>query len=704
MTGHKKKQKDCCKPLYKPCFGKKEAICNLECFIQELIDCDFLTGLSIGLICDNEIIYQKGFGVRNESGAPFTAETFAQLEYNSLLPLSLYFARLAELGTLCPHTQLVDLGYIPPNTRGANVSTTVVDLMSQAQSYEWLDTELTYLLGYEAEDVLEFLNQRIFSLKHNDHLSRNAFRSFSSKNLPIIQGFLSVLKTKLGGIDIHELILQYLTANGYTDLGYGTTDFVAETNRADGAIRKDCCWVDITNPDNVDNYEGSRGAFSNVGGLLNMVKTILDKGKFGGVQVFDDLALRRYFRENNSRVAIWDAFADPEGKQIPDFDVLKGGGYRVSVAKANLHFIPGITTNGVRSLTSWDPETGFGAVILARGKTAFPEALALYANVLFNQRDPCEAEEAFNFMYRLWNPYIRLNMLGVSCNRPRTSFHRFRKQTVPIPLDGLVFNGGEGRLEMSKVNGEFHGKFGNINEQIRFREVSLDNYCFELIDRNGLKHCGQIQFSYNPELSLVQAQATTTNKRDITYFQEVPQPVVPCNLQAVPLPPLEEDDCCTCWNPCTYGCYPFDDCCHERKSCSQCGDKKDKKKGFCGKCHKDPCCCDYCCKCYKDPCCCYDSYDCNRCGYDPCCCSCRKCGYYPCCCPCYKCKCDPCCCKKKDYCNKCRNDPCCCKCYKCCRTPCCCKQPVCYRLLEEPNCFGGNRKTTNGCADCGDAL
>jgi|SRR6056297_910295 len=552
------------------CLNTQEILDSISCLTNNLISSDFLRGISIGVIQNDTVVYQQAFGVRNPQGDSFTVDTNAQLEYVSLLPLSIYMARLSQLGDVCPRTQLVDVGYIPPNTRGANVSTTVVDLLSQSQSYQWLDTELTYLLGYEPSQLLEFLNNRIFSLRHNDHLSRNSFRSFSSKNLPVIQGFLEALSEKFGGVSIFLEILNYLNSNGITNIGYGTSSFSAQPNRATGLMRKNCCWENGVEFDNVDNYEGSRGAFGNINGLLSLIRLILNNGTVGGTEIVSPIALKRYFRENNTRIALWDAFKDPENKQIPDFDVLKGGGYRTSMYKTNFHFIPGITTNGVRSLVSWDPETKTGVSILSRGNSAFPEALAMYIHVALCQRNVCEAYDAFNFMYRLWTPYVELNMLNVSCEKPDIN-GSCRLQS--IPLDGEVFIGGEGHLEMSNVGGILFGKFGLINELVEFKPVSLDNYRFDLIDRNGITHNGQIQFHYNATLNLIQADASVFNKRGIQYFQQQTQLPDICNLDSIDLPPLE-DPCCeiVC-------------CCEGYESCNRqpCDNNTGLFPGFCPK-------------------------------------------------------------------------------------------------------------------------
>lgn len=629
---------------YRGCLNEADEI---DCKVGGLVQCGFLDGVSIGVIRGNDTLYSNGFGSRNEAEQPFTPETFAQLEYNSLLLLSLYMAKLAELNTVCPDSRLVNFSFIPPNTRGANMSTTVVDLLSQAQSYEWLDTELTYLLDYTAEEVLELLERRIFEVHHNDHLSRNAFRTFSSKNLPVIQGFLNVLENHLGS-SVQDLIQAFLAANSIDGFGYGTANFEAELNHSDGLLRKDCSWVQEPNPDNVENFLASRGAYGNLNGMLSILKVILECSD----DPVNQLAKRRYFGESNSRLALWDDFASEGDLKIPDFNVLKGGGYRTDLCKINFHFYPGITHNGVRSLSSWDPDTRLGVAVLARGKTAFPEALAMFAHVLYCSGDVCQANDAFDMMYRLMNPYMELNMLGVGCTKPNDNFHLFRSQTLIIPLDGLNMDSGEGTLNLSLVAGELFGQFGNIPDLIPMSPIALDNYCFELIDRSGFKVCGQIQFSYEPELDQVIGLANIGNKRNIQYAPKT-EPASGCDLTSIPLPPLTEE-CDPCHKPCYDPCY-------------------DPCKPYCSRCRCSPCCCPG------------QSSWCNRCRCSPCCCP----GQSGCCDSyCDRCCCNPCCCPRQpDCCRVCRQSPCCCRCDKCRCNPCCCRKKPNYRLLEEKTCL-----------------
>ena len=617
---------------YRGCLNEADEI---DAKVGGLVQCGFLEGVSVGVIRGTDTLYSNGFGFRNEAEQPFTPETFVQLEYNSLLLLSLYMAKLAELNTVCPDSRLVNFSFIPPNTRGANISTTVADLLSQAQSYEWLDTELTFLLDYTAEEVLELLERRIFQVHHNDHLSRNAFRTFSSKNLPVIQGFLNVLENHLGS-SVQDLIQAFLAANSIDGFGYGTANFETELNHSDGLLRKDCCWIQEPNPDNVENFLASRGAYGNLNGMLAILKVVLDCDD----DSVNRTAIRRYFGESNSRLALWDAFASESELKIPDFNVLKGGGYRTDLCKINFHFYPGITHNGVRSLSSWDPDTRLGVAVLARGKTAFPEAIAMFIHVLYCSRDVCQANDAFDMMYRLMNPYVGLNMLDVSCKKPNNNFHLFRSQTLIIPLDGVNLESGEGTLNLSVVANELFGQFGNIPDLIPMTPIALDNYCFELVDRSGFKVCGQIQFSYDPELEQINGLANIANKRNIQYMP-VTEPVTGCDLTTVELPPLDEE-CDPCCNPC-------------RK-----------------------CCC-YPCRCYPEDCC--DSY-CNRCCSSPCCCPRQP----DCCDPCYD-SCDPCCGRNPNCCRVCRQYPCCCRCDKCHCNPCCCPKKVNYRLLEEQTCL-----------------
>lgn len=657
------KPKDC---VYKKCFSIDDAICTLERKIKCLIKSGFQTGLSMGIIYKGDIIYNKGFGTRNDEGDPFTEETHAQLEGTTIMLLSLYFSLLAEEGRLCPDSRLVEIGYFLPHTHNETMTSQVTDLLSHNLGYNFLDTHLSYLLGHDPETVVDLLHCRIYDDNHNVHLKRNAYRKFHGKNLPLIQRFNEILKIKLGGGDIHDEILAFLNSLGIFNFGFGTAEYAAEANHSDGLLRNNDCWENIDNVQNVDNYESSMGAFANTLGLLDMIKLIVNNGNVNGMQLLSDLSLRKYFRESATRMNLWDVFCDPKKRDIPDFHVMGGGAYNLCQADANMSFYSGITDTGLRSAVGWDHDSDFGFVVLSRGKTAFPEALGFYASQLFNQRDPAEAERTFNWIYRLYNPWIQLHMTGHSCNIPTEDFHRYRRRCVGLPLAGKSFNGCEGQLTLEEGgDGCLHGKFGNIDKLIKMKKVALDNYCFELQDVSGLTHCGQIQFQPNADLSIIRANATVLNKQSVEYIEDTDDPSFPCDLNCTNLPPLEEKGH---YRPCKHGCKPYHPCRHRPYG---------KRKGKaccrpCKKCHKYPCKCPGRIKHKSDS----DSddhhkkqkYDSNSDSSD------NEC--YD---DCYEDKCD--------------------YCHKCCCSPCCCPKPICYDLLEEPECFPCRRYRCGSCSD-----
>ena len=645
MQSHKNK-KSC---VYKKCFSIEDAIHTLECKIQSLIDRDFIPGLSIGIIHDGEIVYTKGFGSRNENDDPFTKDTFVQLEGTTILLLSLYFSLLAEQGKLCPNSRLVNIGYLLPHSHNETMTSNVTDLLSHNLGYNFLDTHLSYLLGHDAETIVKLLECRIFNDNHDVHLERNAFRKFHGKNLHLIERFNQILKVALGSGDIKDEILMFLNSLGIFNFGFGTAEFAAEADRADGVLRKNDSWQSITNIQNVDGFESAMGAFANLDGLLNMIKLIINRGQMNGMQVLDELAIRKYFRERSTRMNLWDIFCDSKNREIPEFHVLGGGAHNVCECDANMSFYSGITDTGLRSAAGWDADQKFGFVVLARGKTSFPEALGFYASQLFNQRDPCKAEECFNWMYRLYNPYIQLHMTGQPCNIPTEDHHRYRRRGVSIPLDGLLMNGCEGQLKLETQDTCLFARFGNIDVPIKLRKVALDNYCFELQDVSGLTHCGQIQFHYNADLSLIRANGTVFNKQSIEYIQDTDNPTFPCDLDCTDLPPLEAGrkkkpkrrKCRPCCRPCyKCKCYPC-----------KCPGRYHGDDDYHKKCHDNPCADND----YSDD---SDDYDSD---YD------------------------------KNDCDK--------YCRKCCYSPCCCPKPICYNLLEENDCFPCRRYRCDECSD-----
>lgn len=581
---HSKKKDKCCPDYYKKCYTKNDALRDFECKVKELVNCDYLTGISAGIICEGEIIYNKGCGVRNAAGDPFTNMTFAQLADSSLLFVSIFLSNLAELNIICPNSRILPLGFSPANNRAFNFSSQITDVLGGDMGYTVGNLVLSCLLCHDPEEILRLLAIRVFTRAFNKNLVRNQNREFfGAFNNCLIQPLLNIIaESKLGGGKFFEKIREFLQNNNFTNFGWGTQAYIDEPNHTDGCLRRDCCWEDTTLPQNVDGYEASFGAYSNTTGLLNLTKLILNGGISNGMQVLNKEALRKYFRQTKTRVNVFDNYCDTKDFPIPEINVTGGGLYKMCICGADFYFYSGMTESGVRSLIAMDYEHKFGISILARCKTVFPEALMGYAWGLVVLRDKCKAEKLMNFLYRLFNPYLELQLPNIKIEIPKTDNWKFRKRAAPLPIAGRKFNSGHGSMVISEENGQLFAVFGNCPDKIKLCRVGLDNYAYLWVSRSGYKYAGQIQFTSSPDGQNVGAFANMFRDTNITFEELSLEDILPsielCNTTCIPLPPLEEDNDC---------CY-YDKCgrkkCRNPKKCCR------SNSSYCSDSDSDNCC------------------------------------------------------------------------------------------------------------------
>ena len=569
---------NCCKDVYKNCYTKEKAFSDINNRVQDLVDRQFLLGASVGIICDGEIVYQNGFGQRNEAGDPFTEETHGQMESATFLLLVTYLANLANQQELCAEDLMLStnresdrigdkLAYQINNNRASEISGSVSDLIAGGLGYTFNNTKLSWLLCHDPRKVKELLACRIFTKDFDNNLKRNKVLKFFGANNYLAQDFLNRLNTvineKTGDVnELFQKIRDYLEAEGFSNFGFGTANYAAEPNHADGAIWRGKCWEEISLVENVDDYEASVGGYINTPGILELLKLLINNGRKDDVEILKQNSLRQWFRKTKTRVEAFDQYCDTSLFDIPEIHVKNSGMFNLAIAGGNLQFYSGLTSPGVRTLMAYDKDNKFGVSIIARGKTVFPEALMGYVFSTVVNRDPCQADQLFNFLYRLFNPFLQLQLpnipVGIPCPK---EFQRFRLKGTPIDVDGLVFDSCEGALEFKKEGDcKLTARFGNCPDFIELKPLGLDNYGYCWKDRSGLEYPGQLQINFNYNQSKVKVVSGMYRKDNINFKElEINPNTDPCGTECEPLPPLEDKHKCDC-KPCgPYGPYTNDE-------------------------------------------------------------------------------------------------------------------------------------------------
>ena len=336
------------------------ALPQLDALAQHLVDAGEVPGMSIAVVYDDQTVFLKGYGVREEGKpAPVDPDTVFQLASMSKPLASTVVATLVSDGTLTWDTRISDIDpgfqlYDPYATR----ELTLRDLFSHRSGLSPQAGNDIEGLGVPRAEIL----RRLRYLKPT-----SSFRStYAYSNFGITEAGVAAADAA------HMSWEDLAAARLYQPLGMSSTssrysDFVARPDRAELHIQLDGQWVAKVKR-MPDGQSPAGGVSSTARDMALWLRLQLGDGTFEGKQLIKSAALLA------TRAPVISTGPDPVGG-IPTF---YGLGWIVGYSPHGVvvrH--SGAFSAGARTIVSMIPAEHLGIVVLCNNfPTGVPEGLA----------------------------------------------------------------------------------------------------------------------------------------------------------------------------------------------------------------------------------------------------------------------------------------------------------------------------------------
>jgi CubicO group peptidase (beta-lactamase class C family) len=336
------------------------ALPRLEAMIDRIIAAKEVPGLSIAIIHDDEVVYRKGFGLR-EIGKPdmVGADTVFQIASLSKPVSSTVVAALVGEGIVSWDSRIAD---IDPAFRLAEAyptsMVTIRDLFAHRSGLPGGAGDDLEEIGYGRDEIL----QRLRLLP-----PASSFRStYAYSNFGLTAGAVAAVRpTGRSWEDIAEEKL-------YRPLGMTSTsskhaDFLARADRAALHIRDNGGWAAKVQR-NPDPQSPAGGVSSTVGDLANWARLELGRGMFAGKRLIAAEALDQTHEPLMSRGL----------NPVTQAQSFYGLGWNVEFGRHGLTWgHAGAFSAGARSLVTLYPKSGLGIVVLSNAfPTGVPEGVS----------------------------------------------------------------------------------------------------------------------------------------------------------------------------------------------------------------------------------------------------------------------------------------------------------------------------------------
>ena len=329
----------------------QNAVDQLEQLAQTQIDDNALPGLAIAVVFQDEVVYAKGFGVKDTgTNEPVDADTVFQLASLSKPVGSTVIAALVGDGVVSWDSRLSDLDptfelYDPWVTR----EVTLRDMYAHRSGLPEHGGDLLEDLGFSREEILHRLRYQ--------QPGSSLRSSYAYTNFGITAA--AVAAAEAAGEEWEDLAEENL----YEPLGMSSTssryqDFVTRPNKALGHVLMDGQWVQAYHRD-PDAQSPAGGVSTSVNDLAKWVRLQLADGRFDGVQVVAEDALAETHHPQ-----IRTGFSPSTG--LPNF---YGLGWNISYdQQGRLHLgHSGEFVLGAGTVVNLIPDEQLGIVILSNG-------------------------------------------------------------------------------------------------------------------------------------------------------------------------------------------------------------------------------------------------------------------------------------------------------------------------------------------------
>lgn len=364
-----------------------KAIAQVEQDAQKEIDANGVPGLAIAVVYKDQLVYAKGFGVR-EVGKPeqVDADTVFQLASVSKSVGSTVVAKLVGEGKITWDSKISDLDpafemYDPWITR----EITIRDFYAHRSGLPQHVGDLLEDLGYGRAEVLYRLR---FQKPQYPFRTRETYTNFGLTEA-------AVAAAKAYGLEWEDASEQKL----YKPLGMDSTssrfkDFMARTNKAVGHVLVDGKWVHQFQRE-PDAQSPAGGVSSSVNDMAKWMRLQIANGKFEGQQIVAETPLiethqpqlLRGFSPLSGLPSFdglgWDVSYDTQGR----LRLGHSGGF-VLGAGTNVQLVPGEEL-GIITLSNGAPTgvpEGLNQIFMDTALTGAPtqDWLAIYKQVFSN--------------------------------------------------------------------------------------------------------------------------------------------------------------------------------------------------------------------------------------------------------------------------------------------------------------------------------
>jgi CubicO group peptidase (beta-lactamase class C family) len=336
------------------------ALPALEEMAQHMVDGDGVPGLSIAIVYQDEVVYLKGFGVREEGrGEPVDADTVFQLASFSKPMASTVAAAIVSEGKASWDSRIAD---IDPSFQlyeaYPTAQLTFRDLFSHRSGLPGDAGNELEELGYDRDAIL----QRLRQVKPS-----SSFRSgYSYSNFGLTAGAVAVAKA--AGMSWEDAA----EAKLYKPLGMSSTssrhaDFLTRANRATLHAQLDGKWQPLAKRD-PDPQSPAGGVSSNARDIAQWLRLQLGNGKYNGKQLIKEEAI------GQTHLPLMQLGKNP----VTRTPVFYGLGWNVEYGRYGEYWgHAGAFSTGARTLVSLLPAEQLGIAVLSNAfPTGVPEGLA----------------------------------------------------------------------------------------------------------------------------------------------------------------------------------------------------------------------------------------------------------------------------------------------------------------------------------------
>jgi CubicO group peptidase (beta-lactamase class C family) len=336
------------------------ALPKLEAFAKGITDKDGVPGLSIAVIFDDEVVFLKGFGVREEGKPdPVDPDTVFQLASFSKPIASTVVAALVSEGSVTWDTRIAD---IDPTFRlfdaYPTAEVTVRDLLSHRSGLPGNAGNELESIGYDRDEIL----RRLRSMR-----PASSFRSaYSYSNFGFTEG--AVAAAKAAGLSWEEAAEEKL----YKPLGMTMTssryaDLLTRGNRAVLHVPYNGKWQALAKRE-PDAQSPAGGVSSTARDLAQWMRLELANGKLGGKQLIEEKAIAA------THVPQIERGKNPVSGGLAFY----GLGWNVEFGRYGVVWgHAGAFSTGARTVVNLIPSERIGIVVLANAfPTGVPEGVA----------------------------------------------------------------------------------------------------------------------------------------------------------------------------------------------------------------------------------------------------------------------------------------------------------------------------------------